>query len=44
MRQPVSGGQPMAASTPSFHGTPRGTSGQRVMPTADGFTAAQIST
>ena len=33
----------MAARTPSFHGVPRGTSGQRLMPTTDGFTAAQTS-
>ena len=35
--------QPIAASTPSFHGWPRGTSGQRSIPTTDGFTACQMS-
>ena len=36
--------QPSARSTPSFHGVPRGTSGQRGMPSADGLTACQMST
>ena len=41
---PVFTGQPIAASTPSFHGWPRGTSGQPpASPTTDGLTAAHTS-
>jgi alpha-tubulin suppressor-like RCC1 family protein len=36
-------GQPIAASTPSFHGWPGGTVGQPPMPSTDGLTAAQTS-
>jgi alpha-tubulin suppressor-like RCC1 family protein len=36
-------GQPIAASTPSFHGWPGGTVGQPPIPSTDGLTAAQTS-
>ena len=36
-------GQPIAASTPSFHGLPGGTAGHPPMPSTDGLTAAQTS-
>ena len=47
MRRQAAGGstgQPRPAQTPSFHGVPRGTSGQAAMPSAAGRTACQTST
>src|SRR6185437_2168447 len=40
----TAGAQPSARSTPSFHGVPRGTVGQPLMPSVAGLTACQMST